>query len=107
VRAGERRTPVRFLPFGFEGGRGGAAGTVGDLAVQASLVEPVDIGEGGELDVLQPGPRALGVDELPLVEPVEALGHGVVEAVALRADRHDDVVLVEALTVADSEVLTG
>jgi hypothetical protein len=39
----------------------------------------------------------LGVDQLPLVEAVEGLGHRVVVAVAGRSDRGDDVVLGEAL----------
>jgi len=55
----------------FEGGRGGVAGTGLDLAVQAPVVEPVDVGERGELDVLVPGPRALRVDQLPLVGPLK------------------------------------
>ena len=48
------------------------------------MVEPVDVGERGELDVLEPRPWPLGVDQLPLVEAVEALG----EAVGPRRQRH-------------------
>ncbi len=55
-------------------------GHVADLGVEAAVVEPLDVGEGGELDVLRVAPRALGFDELVLVEPVEALGQGVVVA---------------------------
>ena len=53
--------------------RGGRreAGAGFDLAVEASVVEPVDVGERGELDVLVPGPRALRVDQLPLVGPLK------------------------------------
>ena len=65
------------------------------------MVEPVDVAEGGELDVVEAPPRSLWVDELPLVEAVEALGHGVVVAVAARSDRGDDVVFGEALGVAN------
>ena len=36
-------------------------------------------GRSGELDVVQPGPGALGVDQFPFVEAVERLGHSVVE----------------------------
>ena len=56
---------------GLERGRGGVAWAGFDLAVEASLVEPVDVGEGGELDVLEPRPSALRVDQLPLVEPLK------------------------------------
>ena len=52
-----------------------AAGEQG--AVAASVVVPVGVFEGGELDVAQPLPWSSWVDELPLVEPVEALDHGV------------------------------
>jgi hypothetical protein len=62
---------------GLERGRGGVAGARFDLAVEASLVEPVDVGECGELDVFEPRPWAFRVDQLPLVEPVEALDQGV------------------------------
>ncbi len=56
---------------GFGGGRGGVAGVVGDLAVETAVVEPVDVGHGGELDVVDAGPGSLAVDELPLVEAVD------------------------------------
>ncbi len=92
---------------GLEGGRRGEAGPVDDAAVEAAMVEPVDVAQGGELDVVQAAPGPVSVDELPLVEPVEALGEGVVVAVALGADRGDDVVLVEPVGVADAEVPLG
>jgi hypothetical protein len=47
------------------------------------VVEPVDVAEGGELDVVEAFPGALGVDQLPLVETVERLGHRVVIGVAV------------------------
>ena len=46
------------IVVGFEGGWCGEAGAGFDLAVEAPVVEPVDVGEGGELDVLEPGPGA-------------------------------------------------
>ena len=76
-----------------------------DLAVEATVVEPVDIGESLELDIIDAALRALRVDQLPLVEPVEGLGHGIVEAVALRAHRRADLVLGERLRVAHAEIL--
>jgi hypothetical protein len=62
----------------FERGGGGEAGAGFDLAVEASVVEPVDVGEGRELDVVESPPWALFVDEFPLVEAVEALDEGIV-----------------------------
>jgi hypothetical protein len=37
------------------------------------VVEPVDVGEGRPLDVVRPLPGSVVVDQLGLVEPVEAL----------------------------------
>jgi hypothetical protein len=48
-----------------------------DLAVKAAVVEPVDVLEGGELDIVEAAPWSLAADELGLVETVEALGQGV------------------------------
>lgn len=56
---------------GFVLGWGDVAGSGQDLAVGASVVVPVDVFEGGELDVVEAGPWALAVDEFPFVEPVE------------------------------------
>ena len=60
-----------------------------------------NVAERGELDVVKAPPRTLGVDQLPLLEAVEGFSHGVVVAVATRADGGDDVVLVEALGIAN------
>ena len=43
---------------GFECCWGGEAGAGLDLAVEASVVEPVDVGEGRELDVVEAAPGA-------------------------------------------------
>jgi len=42
------------------------------------VVEPVDVGEGGEFDVIEALPGPLVVDEFPLVQALEALDEGVV-----------------------------
>ena len=73
--------------------RGGESWSWFDLAVQATVVEPVDIGEGGELDIVEAPPRSLRVDQFPFVEPVEALDEGVVVGIALGSDRRHDVVV--------------
>jgi hypothetical protein len=49
---------------------------------QAPIVEPVDPFQRGELDGFQVSPRAASPDHLGLVEAVDGLGQGVVEAVA-------------------------
>jgi hypothetical protein len=59
------------------GGRGGVAGAGGDGAVEAAVVEPVDVFQGGELDVADTRPGAVVVDEFPLVEAVERFGQGI------------------------------
>jgi hypothetical protein len=73
--------------------------------VQALLVVPVDPLEGGVLDVVEAAPGTATSDELGLVEAVEGLGCGVVEGVALGADRGDRTCGGEAFGVADREVL--
>ena len=90
---------------GLERSGGGEAGAWFDLAVEASVVEPVDVGERGELDVVEATPGALLVDQLPLVEPVEALDEGVVVAVALRSDRRNDRVVGQPVRITNAEIL--
>jgi hypothetical protein len=51
---------------------------VGDLAVETAMVEPVDVLQGSELDIVDTPPWSEPVDQFPLEQPVEALGHGVV-----------------------------
>jgi hypothetical protein len=69
--------------------------------VEPAVVEPVDVAQGGELDVVEALPGTLRIDEFPLVPTDEAFGHGVVVAVTARTHRGDDVVVVEALGVAN------
>jgi hypothetical protein len=78
-----------------------------ELAVESLVVEPVDVFEGGELDVVEATPGSSPADELGLVEPDGGLGHGVVVRVALGADRGDGAGLGETFGVADSQVLGG
>ena len=69
------------------------------------MVEPVDPFQGRELDGFERSPRSAPVDLLGLVEAVDALGQGVVVAVADAADRRLDACLGEALGIADRDVL--
>jgi hypothetical protein len=48
-----------------------------ELAVQPSVVEPLDVGKRLELDVLGVAPRPSATDQLGLEDPVEALGEGI------------------------------
>jgi hypothetical protein len=48
-----------------------------DLTVQTTMVEPVDVLESLELDVIESAPRTL-VNQLGLVQAVEGFGERVV-----------------------------
>ena len=61
--------PCASVMVGLELGRWDVA----ELAVEAPLVEPFDVGEGRELDVVGVAPRALAADQFGLVEAVHAL----------------------------------
>jgi hypothetical protein len=72
---------------------------------QAVVVEPPDPLEGGELDILDPGPGAARIDELGLVEADDGLGQGVVVAVTSAADRRLDPGQSQTLRVTNRQVL--
>ena len=81
-----------------------------DLAVQPSVVEPIDVLGNGDLDVADVLPASLGThegvaDALGLEQRVQRLGHRVVVTVAPRSDGGDDVAVREALRVADRSIL--
>jgi len=69
------------------------------------MVEPVDVGEGGELDVFEAAPWSVAVDEFPFVEAVERLDEGIVVAVALGSNRCDDFVFGEPFGVGNTQIL--
>jgi hypothetical protein len=46
--------------------------------VDAAVIEPIDVGEGGPFDVVDVLPGPSTVDQLGLVETVEALGQGII-----------------------------
>ncbi len=80
---------------------------VADLAVQPPVVEPVDVLERGELDLVAGAPRSLPADQLGLVQADRGLGHRVVVAVPDAPNRRCDAVLGETLGVDDRGGLTG
>ena len=76
-----------------------------DRFEQASIVEPVDPFQRGELDGFQASPRAASPDHLGLVEAVDGLGQGVVVTVADAADRRLDAGAGQSLGVLYRNVL--
>ena len=57
-----------------------------DLAVQAAVVEPVEVFGDGDLEVVDAPPRPAVADQLSLEQRVERLGQSVVIRVAGAAD---------------------
>ena len=78
-----------------------------DLAVQAPVVEPVDVFGDGDLQVVDVLPRALVADQLGLEQGVERLGQSVVVRVPGRPDGGDGAGLGQSLGVAHGQVLPG
>ena len=60
---------------------------VADLAVEANVVEPVDVDERVEVDVADVSPGSVALDQLCLVETDRRLGHGIVRRVTNASDR--------------------
>ena len=78
-----------------------------DLAVQASVVEPVDVLGDGDLEVVDVLPRSLVPDQFGLEQRIEGLGQGMVVGVAAGADRGDRAGLGEALGLPNGDILGG
>jgi hypothetical protein len=57
------------------------------LFVESRVVEPIEVVQGGDLDLFHRLPRTVGIDQLGLVEPNDGLREGVVVGVADGADR--------------------
>ena len=74
--------------------------------MQAGVVEPAEVFDDGELELVAGVPDAVG-DQLGLEAVDEALGQRVVVGVADRADRGEDAVIGEGLGVVDRGVLAA
>jgi hypothetical protein len=74
---------------------------IADRFEKAALVEPVHPIQSGELHVLESLPRTFLADWLRLVEADDALGQGVIVAVAPGTDRGDAAGLGQASGIAD------
>jgi len=72
-------TVVRLLEFDWR--------DVAVLLVEPLVVEPVDVAQGGDLDLINGFPRPIRLDQLGLEQADYGLGEGVVERVSDRADR--------------------
>nr|WP_234401609.1 hypothetical protein [Thermobifida halotolerans] len=75
-----------------------------DLAVQAAVVEPVDVLGDREFKVVDVLPRAAVADRLGLEQRVERLGQGIVVGVAGGFDRDHRASLGQALGGAHREI---
>ncbi|MDP9434148.1 MAG: hypothetical protein M3P93_02720 [Actinomycetota bacterium] len=56
-----------------------------DLAVEAAVVEPVDVLGDGDLEVVDAPPRPAVADELGLEQAVERLGQGVEAPIVVKS----------------------
>ena len=98
-------------------GEGGCLTVVGclefgrwDIAAgleEPPMVEPVEVFERGDLDLLDGPPRPTRLDQLGLEQPDHGLGQGVVVGVADRPNRRVDARLRQAFGVGNGCVLSG
>src|SRR5262252_617317 len=73
--------------------------------METLVVPPVDPFAGRKLDMLGRSPGPATVDQLRLVEPMDRLRDGIVEAVPLGAHRTDGACLRQPVRVANGQVL--
>jgi len=81
--------------------------SLADLAVQATMVEPVDVLEGGELQLIEGAPGPAPSDQLALVEPDGRFGDRVVDRIADRSHRWCRTDLSQALGETNGRELTA
>jgi hypothetical protein len=78
---------------------------VADGLQQPAIVEPVDPGQGRELDGLEAPPRPTPMNDLSLVKTIDRLGESVVVAVSDAADGRLDAGFRQTLGVSNANVL--
>jgi hypothetical protein len=78
-----------------------------DLAVQSSVVVPVDVLRDGDLEIVDTSPGALVPHQFGFEQRVECLGHGVVVGITDGPDRGHGLRLGEALGIANGPVLNA
>ena len=69
------------------------------------VVEPIDVVQGGVLDIIQSAPGALVTDQLRLVQAVEGFGQGIVLRIPARSHRSNGSHLGQTLGVANGQIL--
>ena len=74
---------------------------------EPTVVEPIDPGERGALDVIHTAPWPVLANDLGLVEAIDRLGQGVVVGVADRSDRGLEAGLRLPFGVADGQILAA
>ena len=72
---------------------------------QPAIVEPVDPGQGGELDCVEAPPSSTLMDDLRFGEAVDCLGESIVIGISHAADRRLDAHFGQALGVAVADIL--
>jgi hypothetical protein len=80
---------------------------VSDGLQEPSVVGPIDLFEGGELDGLEAAPLPAPMDHLGLIETVDDFGEGVVIGISDTADRRLDASFSQALGVLNGYVLAA
>ena len=85
---------IAFLGFGRR--------DVADGLQQPAIVEPVDPGQGRELDGLEAPPRPTPMNDLSLVEAIDRLGESVVVAVSDAVDGRLDASFRQTLGVSNA-----
>ena len=80
---------------------------VSDGFQEPAVVEPVDVFEGGVLEVVEVLPGSAFVDEFCLVQADDGFGEGVIVRIPNRADRWFDTDLRQAVGVANGQILGG
>ena len=69
------------------------------------MVEPVDVFEGGVLEMVKVPPWSPFVDEFCLVQADDRFGEGIIVGVAYRTDRRFDAGFGETLGVSNGQIL--
>ena len=123
IRLGQKHKKHRLSSPGFCGGsvrpvssvRWRAVGVENDfrfdgwdmseLAVESSLVEPIEVFSDGDLEVVNTKPGTAVADEFGFEQGVQRLRHRVVVAVTLGAHGRDGFGLSEAFGVAHGPIL--
>jgi hypothetical protein len=78
---------------------------IADRLEEATIVEPVDPLESGELDGFQQTPWAASTDELSLEQAMDGFGERVVVAIANASDRGFYACLCKAFRVVNRHIL--